>query len=117
MSSIEVLCPIYNKTVNATAAISSNSIDLSALDLETMAISCKIESGSAPDVKVTYTMSNDNSNFIVPDGDLSLFDSITSGEKGISFTPTKMRYVIFTVTGNASNDTDTKVTLRLSASS
>ena len=112
----EVFCPIYNKTINGTAAATSNSMDLSLLDLNTMAISCKIESGSAPDVKITYTMSADNSNFVLPEGDLPIFTSFTSGEKEKNFVPTKMRYIKFTVTGNASNGSDTKVTLRVSAS-
>ncbi len=76
----------------------------------------KASSSGTPDLKITYEMSYDTTlaNFVTPIGSIDIIASLTVKTAQIApFSPPYMPYIRFKITGNASNPSDTTVTMNI----
>ena len=108
-------------TVNATAVIYSNSLNLQSSKFFGLRIQC-ISASSTPDIKVEWESSNDppstegssDTNYVVPDGLDSSTDPIYANItnevwRTKQFFPSPSNYGRLKITGNAANPSDTVV--------
>lgn len=111
---------INSETIVTTSTSTSNGYDLSGSKAKLLAIWVQVESGSSPDIKLTYEMADKDvsAHYVTPTGESPLINALTdTNPRVIDIESPPMKWIRLKVTGNPANGSNTVVTVKLTLTS